>query len=439
MSTFELSIRYGVWEISDGSEPPNDRQPHRYISVAPESACRMTDSGIHVIGGGITGASVAYHLSKETDQPVTVYEQRDELSTETTNKSGAFIGYWGHEPPGRVKMMDYSMRLYNEFLDTARTDLSYHFAPRLQVATTEDGVTHLQERFKQNLGVAIEEEEITTGVRRSPVQYIPGDELPGTFLIPELDPKPIAGATYSANLGHLWPAKQTAQEFVSRARENGVRFETGREVTEIVTTEGRVTGLTVDHDEIETDTIICAAGPWNKKLLRTVGIELPVKHTLGPMLVLRPETESPHSLFSLKHEETGYYIRQNPDGTVFLGNNPGNYDSAGTEYDPDQVTNTVPEDLRSDGLEVANSLLPYLEDAHVVDEWLGVRSLTPDTDPIIGWTSIQGLSVASFNASGIQLAPCAGKIIADQVVHDRPTEYYESVSIARFNGYDDSR
>ncbi|WP_135807399.1 NAD(P)/FAD-dependent oxidoreductase [Halorussus marinus] len=399
----------------------------------------MTEPGISVIGGGITGASVAYHLSKETDRPVTVYEQRDKLSMETTNKSGAFVGYWGHEPPGRLQMMDYSMRLYNRFLDDAQTNLSYHFSPRLQVATTDDGVANLRERFKQNLGATIEEEGITTGMRRSPVQYLPSNRLAGSFLLPELELGPVMGATYSGNLGHLWPARQAAQEFVLRARENGVSFETGREVTEIVTKGGRVSGLIVDGEEIETDEVICTAGPWNKNILRAVGIDLPLKHTLGPMLVLQPQKESPHSLFSLKHEETGYYMRQNPDGTVFLGNNPGSYESAGTEYDPGDVTNTVPEELRSEGLEVAKSLLPYLEGANVVDEWVGVRSLTPDTEPIIGWTSIQGLSVASFNASGIQLSPCAGKIIANQVVHDEPTAYYESVSVSRFEGYGDYR
>jgi len=86
---------------------------------------------------------------------------------------------------------------------------------------------------------------------------------------------------------------------------------------------------------------------------------------------------------------------------------------------------------------VAERLFPYLEEANVVDEWVGVRSLTPDTEPIVGRTEIDGLSVVSYNASGIQLSPTAGKIIAEQVVNDTPTEYYEAVSIFRFEGYDD--
>jgi sarcosine oxidase subunit beta len=90
-----------------------------------------------------------------------------------------------------------------------------------------------------------------------------------------------------------------------------VHFEHGREVTDIATRGGHVKGIVVDGDELKADTVVCATRPWNKKLLRTVGIELPIKHTLGPMLVLHPRIESPHSLFSLKHKETGYYLRQN--------------------------------------------------------------------------------------------------------------------------------
>lgn len=398
----------------------------------------MSRTSISIIGGGITGACVAYHLSEATDRPITVYERQDELAAETTNKSGAFIGYWGHEGPGRLEMMRYSMRLYNEFLADLRTDLSYHHAPRLEVATSASGASELQSTFEDDLGVAVDG-NTTTGVKRSPVQFVEGDLLDETFLHPELATDGITGAMYSPNLGHLWPAQLVAHEFVERARENGIHFETGCTVNDVVTTDGSVTSIVVDGEERSTGDVVYATGPWNRKHLRDVGIDLPIRHTLGPMLVLRPEVESPHSTFSLGHEETGTYMRQNPDGTVFVGNYPGDYESADTEYDPTDVEDTVPEDLRQQGLDVAKRLFPYLDGADVVDEWVGIRSLTPDTEPIVGWTSVQGLSVVSFNASGIQLAPAAGRIVRDQLVHDDRTPFYDHVSISRFEGYDDAR
>jgi sarcosine oxidase subunit beta len=82
--------------------------------------------------------------------------------------------------------------------------------------------------------------------------------------------------------------------------------------------------------------------------------------------------------------------------------------------------------------------LPSLSDAPVVDEWVGVRSLTPDGNPIAGWTAVDGLSVIAFNTSGIQLSPGVGDVVATQLVDREPTNYYDSLSISRFEGYQDT-
>lgn len=136
-------------------------------------------------------------------------------------------------------MMNYSMRLYNEFLADPCSELSYHFSPRLHVATTEDGTRNLRKTFEENLGESIGE-GIATGVKRSPIQYIPGETLSRSLLLPELAHETIEAATYSANLGHLWRASEAGQEFVARARELGVHFETGQRVTDIATNGDRV-------------------------------------------------------------------------------------------------------------------------------------------------------------------------------------------------------
>jgi sarcosine oxidase subunit beta len=68
-----------------------------------------------------------------------------------------------------------------------------------------------------------------------------------------------------------------------------------------------------------------------------------------------------------------------------------------------------------------------------------LRSLTPDRNPIIGWTDVDGLSVATYNATGIQHAPAAGDILSRQILDDDPTRHYEDVSVSRFDGYTDGR
>ncbi|EMA56606.1 FAD dependent oxidoreductase [Halococcus thailandensis JCM 13552] len=116
----------------------------------------------------------------------------------------------------------------------------------------------------------------------------------------------------------------------------------------------------------------------------------------------------------------------------------GGYDVA-TEYDPTDISETVPDDIRKHGLETLERLLPATENAEIVDEWVGIRSSTPDQNPVVGWTSLKGFSIAAFSTSGIQLSPATGKVIAAQLVDNDPTSYYDGLSITRFKEYDDWR
>jgi glycine/D-amino acid oxidase-like deaminating enzyme len=103
------------------------------------------------------------------------------------------------------------------------------------------------------------------------------------------------------------------------------------------------------------------------------------------------------------------------------------------------VGETVPSEIRDAAIEFVEDLIPGMMDAAVVDQWVGVRSVTPDGNPVVGWTDLEGFSVAAFHTSGIQLAPAVGDVLARQLVDGDPTEYYDALSITRFDGYSDVR
>ena len=100
---------------------------------------------------------------------------------------------------------------------------------------------------------------------------------------------------------------------------------------------------------------------------------------------------------------------------------------------------TVPEEIKIEGLDRLGELIPDLAEATVADEWVGIRSITPDGNPVVGWTDLEGFSIAAFHTSGIQLAPYVGKMITNQLVHGDPDPLYEELSITRFDGYSDHR
>jgi len=383
-----------------------------------------------IIGGGIAGASAAYHLSERTDDPVTVFEQ-GELLDETTSKSFALFGYYGGDVQYRMK--EYAMELYNQFMTSPRGNPRYHLIGRLGLATTAEEADRLAAAASGN---SEESAKVSTNAETVPVEFLSSDDLHQSMVAPLLDESTIEGAIHRPKVGYF-PPTDIAREFVERARENGVEFQEQTAVTDVVTEKDRVTGLITDDGSVSVDEVVCAAGPWNIELARKAGIEIPVKHTLAPVLKLKPSRSLPHTLTSMKEIESGYSFRGDAeDGTVLVGNNPGGWEDA-TEYIPSDVSESVPADLRDGAWNAVDRLLPDLSDATVVDEWVGIRSATPDGNPVVGKTAVDGFSLIAFSTSGIQLSPASGYVVAEQLVNDNATDYYDDLSISRFDGYDD--
>ncbi len=397
--------------------------PRETAGSYPRVDCTMDTIRVAVVGGGIVGSSVAYHLGADPSTEVTVFE-RGELAGETTAASGAFVGLWGDEPPAYRRLKEYGVRLYNDFLADPRANSSYTYAPRLGIASTREGASELQAAAA------------TRECVRGRAEYVPGERLDAELLHPGIDTANVEGAIYRPNLGFL-DATELAAEFVERARERGVRFETETTIEDVTTDDGAVTGVVADGDHRSFDAVVAAAGPWNRQIADFVGIDVPIRQTLGPILVFEPETLVPYDTFSVKHVESGVYFRQQPDGTVFAGHYPGGYEDAGRELDPDDVPTTVPSDIREKIRRVVETYFPWVEGAPVVDEWVGVRSLTPDAGAIAGWTSVEGFYATGFNAAGIQLAPVIGHVVAEQLLRGNPTEYYDAVRLSRFAGHGD--
>jgi len=381
------------------------------------------DVDFAIVGGGIVGSSIAYHLSGRGDAEVAVFEREPELATETTAKSNAVFRMTGSAAEREMKR--YGLSLYNDFLaDPALehdVDPLYERLDRLEVATSPSGAAGLRDRAEAGPG-----------------EYLDPDDLDEHVMFPELRTDEMEAALLFPDSIRLEP-RALAMEFAERARANGVRFETGTPVRDVTTTDGRVTGIETDAGTVAADVVISAAGPKNVDVAGMAGVDLPQRHTLGPILDVRPRRGLGHTLPNLKHADSGVYYTGRADGTVMIGRSGGPYGNA-ERRDLDSLDeDRVADEVRADMAAASEQLVPALamDEIEIHDEWVGLVSKTPDGEPIIGRTECEGFAVASFNSEAIQLAPAAGRITAEQLIDGRPASDYPHVSPTRFGAQAD--
>jgi glycine/D-amino acid oxidase-like deaminating enzyme len=363
-----------------------------------------------VVGAGIAGASVADHLSRESGADVLVLERGDAPAAETTAKSGAFVGFWGHESSIEIPLLRYGIRFYSRLLSETEAPVRFVHGGRLRVATTAAGADTIRSDFKAAFDRGVDG-STATARRGAPVQYLDGDVLDGVLLLPGLATDEVTGALYSPGVGYVDDPGALARALLDRATAAGATIETGTAVTEILSEDDRTVGVRADGTPVPADAVVAAAGPWNRRLLSTAGVDLPVRNTCGPMLALDADA---HGLPALYHEETGVYTRTNRDGSLLVGHFPGQFDDARV-LDPDAVGDEVGAARRETCLDAAERLCPGSAGAAIRDEWVGVRTVTPDGGIVAGPTGVDGLCVVAFNANGVQYAPAAGRIVAAHV------------------------
>lgn len=370
----------------------------------------MTDDAIVIVGGGIVGASIAFHL-RTADRPIILIEKNEPGGGTTGTTAGQFTHHQTTPDADEYERRRVAWQWYEKHIEDGH--LSFDQVGTLHTAGSEREAAVLEQSADAIRSFGGNAEFVL-------------DEMLGEFGI---DTEMLHGGLYFPEDGVL-DAQAVVEYLLGAAARAGVSVETGVAVTDVSAEGGSVTGISTTEGDRPATTVVNAAGPWAPRLNEQVGISVPLRQTKGPLAVFTADIERtlPLTLFP-----EGYYVRRSGthDDGLLVGSFATDY-AAGTTLDPDESL-SVDESFRSTARQVVGTFLPETSIGDIVGESVGLRTVTPDGRPIVDRTPVDGFVLAcGMSGYGITLAPAVGKLLADWFRTGRRPTLLEALSRTRF-------
>lgn len=351
---------------------------------------------IGVIGAGIIGISVAYHLA-DRGMEVTVFDKGRPGMGSTGRANGGIRAQF--TSPINVALSQRSIEVWETFEDVFETDIAYRRPGYLFLARE----TTTARRFQENVE--------TQRAFDVPSRYL--DPADATDICPELSAEHFVGATYSPEDGFADP-HLALQGYLAQATDLGVDICGKTAVTDIVTDgDGVVRAIETSHGTHAVDFAINAAGPWATQVARFIGQTIPVSPRRRALAVLEPEVAVPDSVPLTVDVDLDTHFRPERDGNVVAG---GFFDETDPEQDPDRWSESVSLDWAATLIERLSTCADYFgEDTLYRRGWAGLYAVTPDHHPIIEEASPGFINVVGFSGHGFMHSPATGQVVADLV------------------------
>ena len=376
-----------------------------------------------IIGGGVGGTSVAFHLAELGERDVVLLDRSD-LTSGSTFLSAGLVGQLRADPT-LTKMNMHSVDLYRR-LQESETPPSWRECGSIKLASSPERM----EEIRRQIGWAR-----TFGLDLHEISPTEAQEL-----FPLIDLDGVVGACYMPSDGQVDPS-QLAQAMASGARKAGVKFFTHTRVLEIRTTAGRVTSVLTDKGEIECDVVVNCGGMYAPSIARMVGVRVPIIPMSHQYLITENflDPQAKH-LPSLRDPDNLIYFRQEVSGLLM-----GGYERNSKPWTADHTHfDDIPADFNGRLLseewdrfeEIAinsQKRVPVMEQVGVKNFINGPEGFTPDNEFCLGETEVGGFFVAAgFCAHGIAGAGGIGKVVAEWVITGEPQMDLWHMDIRRF-------
>jgi sarcosine oxidase, subunit beta len=363
-----------------------------------------------VIGGGIVGASIAYHLAEAGVTDVVVIERSGVASGSSGKPIGGLRAQFSD--PLNIALGARSLETYARFQSSMGIDISMERVGYLFLLREQADLARFEHSVAVQNDLGVSSRMISAGEAQRLCPYVRGEN--------------ILGAAFSPDDGHARPPA-AAQGFLHAAQVRGVRVFERTSVVGITTDGARnIWEVQTNRGAVRTSTVVVAAGAWSKTLGEMVGVDLPVEPLRRQLVLTRPLTPVPPRIPFTIDFATSLYFHNHDDGLLLGMSDPAQEYGFNTQYSDEWLPAFN---------DAARACVPGLADLPIERGWAGLYEMTPDCNALIGQSDSVGrlLYATGFSGHGFLQAPAVGEMIRDLYLGDPPFVDVTPLSADRFD------
>jgi sarcosine oxidase, subunit beta len=347
---------------------------------------------IVIIGGGVMGASAAYHLAKRGMKNILLLEKEEFFGTGATGRCAGGVRYQ-FSTEINVRLSLESLPMLECFKEEIGQDVDYRQCGYLLIATNEKDAT----TFRHNVEL---QNRLEVGT-----ELLSGDEVRARLPLMKFEDA-LAG-TFNQKDGIVDPNSVVAG-YISAAQRLGVKALTGAEVTGIRLRGDQVEAVESTQGLIQTRMVLNAAGPWAGVIGEMAGVHIPIVPLRRQMFTTNTLNEIPEDFpFVIDFAQSLYFHREGDGLLIGMSN----------QNEKPGFDQNVDEEFELENFEAAMARLPLLERASRSSHWAGLYEVTPDAHPIFGGSPVKGFSIcAGFSGHGFMHGPVAGRLMTEYLL-----------------------
>jgi sarcosine oxidase, subunit beta len=351
-----------------------------------------------ILGAGVMGASIAFHLAKRNAGKIVVID-KGHVGQGGSGRSSALVRmHYSYAPEVHLALV--SLQMFQHWRDVVGAEGDFRKTGFVRIVHPGEA-----ERLKLNVDM-----QRKLGVNVTLIDRHQLKELEPDWRVDEVEL-----AAYEPDSGY-GDGAGVANDFLTRARELGVTYLSKTQAVEFLIEKGRVRGIRTEQDEIAAPVVVAATGPWTQPLFQKIGIDLPIETEYHQVAILKNAPDMKGGGCACIDSVSATYFRSDAHDKFLIGDFYGR-----RPVDPDNFPQRASDEGLEEIIERASRRIPKLENAEVMRGVTGVYDMTPDSRPLLGEVAgITGLHIcAGFSGMGFKISPAIGLAMSELLLDGR--------------------